>query len=131
VAARGLLQAGQRPEVAAAAAVGALEASPATNAGRGSNLTEDGAVEADASVMAGDGAFGAVGAAAGRTRALPAHSQWQFFCGACRSIRFLPRSATAGALPERLQVAHSRLPSRPPLPTGDALVSNQQSRGCA
>lgn len=39
---------------------------PSTNAGRGSNLTEDGHVECDASIMDGDsGAFGAVGAVPG------------------------------------------------------------------
>lgn len=39
-----------------------------TNAGRGSNLTEDGNVECDASIMDGDtGAFGAVGAVPGLT----------------------------------------------------------------
>lgn len=39
-----------------------------TNAGRGSNLTEDGHVECDASIMDGDtGAFGAVGAVPGLT----------------------------------------------------------------
>ena len=35
------------------------------NAGRGSNLTFGGVVECDASVMAGDGTFGAIGAAPG------------------------------------------------------------------
>lgn len=35
------------------------------NAGRGSNLSFGGLVECDASVMAGDGAFGAVAAAPG------------------------------------------------------------------
>ncbi len=37
----------------------------ACNAGRGSNLTFSGIVECDASVMAGDGSFGAVGAVPG------------------------------------------------------------------
>ena len=45
-----------------------LKDDPSTNAGRGSNLTEDGHVECDASVMDGDsGAFGAVGAVPGIT----------------------------------------------------------------
>lgn len=38
---------------------------PNFNAGHGSNLTEEGVVECDASCMAGDGAFGAVGAMPG------------------------------------------------------------------
>lgn len=43
-----------------------LQDDPSTNAGRGSNLTEDGHVEGDASIMDGDsGAFGAVGAVPG------------------------------------------------------------------
>lgn len=37
------------------------------NAGSGSNLTEDGTVEGDASIMAGDGTYAAVGAAVGVT----------------------------------------------------------------
>ncbi|GAB2271677.1 hypothetical protein Dimus_006507 [Dionaea muscipula] len=48
------------------AALRVLEDDPHTNAGRGSNLTEDGHVECDASMMDGEsGAFGAVGAIPG------------------------------------------------------------------
>ncbi|XP_027108300.1 putative threonine aspartase isoform X3 [Coffea arabica] len=44
---------------------------PCTNAGRGSNLTVDGHVESDASIMDGDsGAFGAVGAVPGVRNAI-------------------------------------------------------------
>lgn len=39
---------------------------PLCNAGMGSNLTESGIVECDASIMDGDGTFGAVGAVPGR-----------------------------------------------------------------
>nr|GMD65008.1 putative threonine aspartase isoform X2 [Ipomoea batatas] len=56
---------------AVTAAVQVLEDDPHTNAGRGSNLTEDGHVECDASIMDGDsGAFGAVGAVAGVRNAI-------------------------------------------------------------
>ncbi|KAK6162363.1 hypothetical protein DH2020_002204 [Rehmannia glutinosa] len=56
---------------AVAAAIQVLEDDPCTNAGRGSNLTEDGHVECDASVMDGDsGAFGAVGAVPGVRNAI-------------------------------------------------------------
>lgn len=46
---------------------------PATNAGLGSNLTEEGGVECDASIMAHDGCFGAVGACPGNPLSLSLH----------------------------------------------------------
>ncbi|CAN1157470.1 Putative threonine aspartase [Linum perenne] len=56
---------------AVTAAIEVLEDDPCTNAGRGSNLTEDGRVECDASVMDGDsGSFGAVGAVSGVRNAI-------------------------------------------------------------
>ncbi|XP_004240111.2 putative threonine aspartase isoform X2 [Solanum lycopersicum] len=56
---------------AVTAAIQVLEDDPNTNAGRGSNLTEDGHVECDASIMDGDsGAFGAVGAVPGVRNAI-------------------------------------------------------------
>ncbi|GMH00530.1 hypothetical protein Nepgr_002369 [Nepenthes gracilis] len=56
---------------AVAMAIKVLEDDPSTNAGRGSNLTEDGCVECDASIMDGEsGAFGAVGAVPGVRNAI-------------------------------------------------------------
>ncbi|XP_074263293.1 putative threonine aspartase [Silene latifolia] len=61
-----LLQGSDRCVDAVEAAIKVLEDDPCTNAGRGSNLTEDGHVECDASIMDGDsGAFAAVGAVPG------------------------------------------------------------------
>ncbi|KAG9445195.1 hypothetical protein H6P81_016535 [Aristolochia fimbriata] len=56
---------------AVTAAIQVLEDDPSTNAGRGSNLTEDGHVECDASIMDGcSGVFGAVGAVRGVRNAI-------------------------------------------------------------
>lgn len=67
---------------AVTAAIQVLEDDPSTNAGRGSNLTEDGRVECDASMMDGNsGVFGAVGAIPDQVSETPS-----------RSLLYWPRS---------------------------------------
>lgn len=61
-----------------------MQDDPSTNAGRGSNLTEDGHVECDASIMSGDtGAFGAVGAVPGKFIMAENYIFYCEFCYCC------------------------------------------------
>ena len=59
------LRRGRPAADAVVAAIAVLEDNPACNAGRGSNLTMQGTVECDASLMTDVGAFGGVGAVPG------------------------------------------------------------------
>lgn len=51
---------------AVSSSIGVLENDACLNAGYGSNLTVDGQVECDASVMSDSGGFGSVGAVSGQ-----------------------------------------------------------------
>jgi taspase (threonine aspartase 1) len=86
------------PLEAVTAAIAILEDAPLTNAGTGSNLTFDGFVECDASVMAGDGTFGSIAAAGG--------------------IRNPCAAAARLALDSREPLSHGRV--RPVMLAGDA-----------
>lgn len=90
---------------AVCSALATLEAAPQLNAGVGSNLTLDGRVECDASLMCGEtGAFGAVGALSGvprpseAARAVLEHSQQGDTLGRVPPILLVGKGARAFAL---------------------------------
>ncbi|KAH3761567.1 isoaspartyl peptidase/L-asparaginase [Pelomyxa schiedti] len=95
--------------------VALLEDSSCTNAGFGSNLTLDGTVECDASVMDGtDGAFGSVGAAPGLQNPICVAAQLLLDSrlgplplGRIRPIFLAGSGAWKWALSRGLRVAHS------------------------
>ena len=98
-AAASSLRAGKSSLEAVAAAITVLENSSVTNAGKGSNLTFDGTVECDASVMDGeDGVFGSIAAAPG--------------------IKNPCAAATRLAMDSKLPLSHGRV--RPVMLAGDA-----------
>jgi taspase (threonine aspartase 1) len=97
-AAAGSLASTDCPLAAVTAAIKTLEDDALTNAGNGSNLTMDGFVECDASVMAGDGTYGSIAAAAG--------------------VKNPCAAATKLALDSREPLSHGRV--RPVMLAGDA-----------
>ena len=97
-AAASSLESGSSPLVAVQSAIAVMEDDPLANAGTGSNLTIDGHVECDASVMSDDGTFAAIAAAPGIQNPIAA--------------------ATRLALDSREPLSHGRV--RPLMLAGDA-----------
>eukprot|EP00887_Chlorella_sp_A99_P001075 scaffold14.g1075.t1 len=112
-AAAAVLAGGGAPEAAVEVAIRLLEDCPACNAGHGSNLSMRGLVECDASLMAGDGAFGAVGAAPGvanpiaAAARLAAEGRQPLSHGRVRPMMLAGDRAREWALSRNLQAAAS------------------------
>jgi taspase (threonine aspartase 1) len=110
-AAAAVLDAGGGALAATAAAIRVLEDSPLTNAAHGANLTATGAVECDASVMDGGGAFGAVAAAPGIRNPVDAaallaeESSLPLSCGRVRPLMLAGEGARSWASSRGLRVA--------------------------